>query len=477
MAQDNLEPLITQCPNCDTRFRVTEAQLQIAHGRVRCGACLGVFDGAEHLSLDGEDVEQGGETDVDALLEELDEIGDQANPVPELVDKDLIPRNESQMLGGDDPHELPEELLALEAQFMDEMRRPGRDAITVDAGVTDEALAKDKPVKKESAEQDAEERSGEAAEATDTATAIEEKATEAQLTEARGTEARGTEAEVADAELEDAEVEEAELEEAEDNVAQGEADADWIEDLEVEDWADVERVDDAEPSADDAKKTTPSQTDEVAADQEIELQALPGSEDLVQSEEVSAPANRVQQADAAGVTSAHVTADLETGDLYDEAPRARRSWLTYLLLLLGLIALPAQVLWFQYDAWVKNPEYRPIYEWMCEVANCELPPLKDISLITAKRSFIRAHPERDDARIVDVLMVNNADFAQPFPLIELIATSMRGQLVAGRRFKPSEYLQGDMANAELFPPRTPIHVSLEIQDPGADALNFEVKFR
>ena len=58
MSEDNLEPLITQCPNCETRFRVTEAQLQVAHGRVRCGACLSVFDGTAHLSLDGEELQR-----------------------------------------------------------------------------------------------------------------------------------------------------------------------------------------------------------------------------------------------------------------------------------------------------------------------------------------------------------------------------------------------------------------------------------
>jgi predicted Zn finger-like uncharacterized protein len=38
------EPLITECPGCHSRFRVTEGQLDIANGQVRCGACLRVFD-------------------------------------------------------------------------------------------------------------------------------------------------------------------------------------------------------------------------------------------------------------------------------------------------------------------------------------------------------------------------------------------------------------------------------------------------
>ncbi|MBV1786930.1 zinc-ribbon and DUF3426 domain-containing protein [Marinobacterium sp. D7] len=38
------EPLITECPGCHSRFRVTEGQLNLAQGQVRCGACLLVFD-------------------------------------------------------------------------------------------------------------------------------------------------------------------------------------------------------------------------------------------------------------------------------------------------------------------------------------------------------------------------------------------------------------------------------------------------
>jgi len=38
------ELLITECPGCHSRFRVTEGQLHLAQGQVRCGACLLVFD-------------------------------------------------------------------------------------------------------------------------------------------------------------------------------------------------------------------------------------------------------------------------------------------------------------------------------------------------------------------------------------------------------------------------------------------------
>jgi len=37
--------MVTRCPSCNTRFRVTPQQLQTRQGQVRCGRCLTLFDG------------------------------------------------------------------------------------------------------------------------------------------------------------------------------------------------------------------------------------------------------------------------------------------------------------------------------------------------------------------------------------------------------------------------------------------------
>src|SRR5450830_1344205 len=39
----------TQCPFCQTTFRVANDQLKLRGGLVRCGACNEVFNGSEHL--------------------------------------------------------------------------------------------------------------------------------------------------------------------------------------------------------------------------------------------------------------------------------------------------------------------------------------------------------------------------------------------------------------------------------------------
>ena len=47
------------CPACETRFRVTDAQLAVANGRVRCGACLTVFDCSDLIARPESDEDRG----------------------------------------------------------------------------------------------------------------------------------------------------------------------------------------------------------------------------------------------------------------------------------------------------------------------------------------------------------------------------------------------------------------------------------
>ena len=43
------DSFVTQCPHCQTRFRVNHAQLSVARGVVRCGSCLQVFNAVRQL--------------------------------------------------------------------------------------------------------------------------------------------------------------------------------------------------------------------------------------------------------------------------------------------------------------------------------------------------------------------------------------------------------------------------------------------
>ncbi|MDC6711176.1 DUF3426 domain-containing protein, partial [Leclercia adecarboxylata] len=80
------------------------------------------------------------------------------------------------------------------------------------------------------------------------------------------------------------------------------------------------------------------------------------------------------------------------------------------------------------------------------------------------------------ALVVDAILYNRAAFAQPFPLLEIRFADLNGKLLASRSFKPSEYLSGELAGQTQMPPQVPIHIALDILDPGAKAVNYSLSF-
>lgn len=149
-------------------------------------------------------------------------------------------------------------------------------------------------------------------------------------------------------------------------------------------------------------------------------------------------------------------------------------WLA--LNLFGLLALGAQYINYHFDELARQDQYRPWFEQLCPELGCKLPSKVEISLIKSSNLVVRSHPDFAGALIVDAILYNRAPFSQPFPLLELRFADMNGQLLASRRFKPSEYLAGELAGQAEMPPQTPIHIALDILDPGTKAVNYSLSF-
>ncbi|MBD7975995.1 DUF3426 domain-containing protein [Serpens gallinarum] len=147
-----------------------------------------------------------------------------------------------------------------------------------------------------------------------------------------------------------------------------------------------------------------------------------------------------------------------------------------LLILLALLGLAAQYVYYHYAELARQDRYRPWFEQLCPLVGCSLPSKVDITQIKSSNLVVRSHPRYTGALIVDAILYNRAAFAQPFPLLEMRFSDINGQLLASRRFKPSEYLSGELAGQREMPPQTPIHISLDILDPGAKAVNYSLGF-
>ncbi|MDH1575744.1 DUF3426 domain-containing protein [Pseudomonas sp. GD03746] len=150
-------------------------------------------------------------------------------------------------------------------------------------------------------------------------------------------------------------------------------------------------------------------------------------------------------------------------------------WGLLTLLAAGLLAF--QYVWFHFDEMARQDQYRPLFQQMCPMLGCEVPTRVDIGRIKSSNLVVRSHPDFKGALIVDAIIYNRAPFAQPFPLLELRFADLNGQLIASRRFKPSEYLSGELAGRGEMPSQTPIHIALDILDPGPKAVNYSLSFR
>jgi len=159
-----------------------------------------------------------------------------------------------------------------------------------------------------------------------------------------------------------------------------------------------------------------------------------------------------------------------------EAAEARQGWGWVGLNAALALLLLAQVAYAQREELARRPAWRPWVEMLCAAAGCELPPRRDLARLRLEERRVEADPRQQGVLRVEALLVNQAPFAQPYPLLELRFTDLQDRLVAGRRFRPEEYLPprlrpGEATRAFLAPGQA-VRLSLRLRDPGPRAVNY-----
>lgn len=417
------ESHVTQCPHCRTSFRVSQAQLAAAHGAVRCGACLHVFNAAEQLFGAGARAPKPAAPVPSATAPAT--AANPGKPAGKAADDTLWIHDDLDLDGLD----LDEELAKLEEQeqqlsqqflALERAPRPGEGFKPADeprSAAHDEAWA------------------------------------EALLRE--------------------------------------EADAEHQRKLRANAQEMDEPIVPAFRPAPPAPPAPVSQAPLDSIDEEpneprlgrldVDIEADEHADDIP-SEPTLAPApeeHRPQRSEPNLGRERLFELDDEPLQL-DWQPRQGIAWGRVfgwgLLNLLALAGLLAQYAAYNFDELARQDRYRPWFEQLCPNIGCSLPSKVDISQIRSSNLVVRSHPEFSGALVVDAILYNRAPFAQPFPLLEMRFADMGGQLVASRRFKPSEYLAGELAGQSEMPPQTPIHISLDILDPGPRAVNYSLSF-
>lgn len=136
-----------------------------------------------------------------------------------------------------------------------------------------------------------------------------------------------------------------------------------------------------------------------------------------------------------------------------------------------------QYSYFKRGELMKQAEFRPWVQWVCNVTNCDLPLLSDASQVELAHRDIASHPKTKNALLITAVLINNAPFTQPYPAMEIRLSDISGRTVAKRTFFPNEYLDANVNLRQGMPSDSPIQIALEIHDPGQNAINFEFNFK
>ena len=412
------DSFVTQCPHCQTSFRVSHAQLSMARGVVRCGSCLQVFNAAQQLLNKGTETEQL-PTTVAPLV---------AEPVaaePPAAPKAISPAH-WEVAELDLEHlDLDEELAKLEEREIQPSKSFGQSQKTKTSALS---------ARRDTSDADESQWSG---------SLFSESAAERAETSALAVKA-----------VED-DLEPAETGRTEPSLS-----------------LDIDEPDDTPPlrlSKDD--------------DDEPQLRGEPLSAvDDDEDDEPLAPASATKDKRTRSEPGVRddVLLDLVDDPLHLDWQKRRSPWgkrlLWTLLVLLAAVALAGQYIAYHFDELARQDQYRPLFQQLCPQIGCSVPSKVDIDRIKSSNLVVRSHPEFAGALVVDAILYNRAPFSQPYPLLELRFADLNGKMIASRRFKPGEYLSGDLAGKAEMPPQTPIHIALDILDPGPKAVNYSLSF-
>ncbi|MFM7119019.1 MAG: DUF3426 domain-containing protein [Gammaproteobacteria bacterium] len=145
-----------------------------------------------------------------------------------------------------------------------------------------------------------------------------------------------------------------------------------------------------------------------------------------------------------------------------------------MLVPLGLLLVASIAIWLQFDTLARG-DFRPVLGRICAVVGCTLPEQRALDRIKVESLTLGPAQDQPGKLRVRLRLVNTAPFEQRFPMLELRFATVTGNLVAGHRFLPTDYLRGDAAELTVMPIDTPIQIEQLIPEPGSYVRNYTLE--
>jgi predicted Zn finger-like uncharacterized protein len=168
----------------------------------------------------------------------------------------------------------------------------------------------------------------------------------------------------------------------------------------------------------------------------------------------------------------------ETG-LNREAPAGRRpgrlvlraTWISAAVVILGFSA-------FRFAEFLGQPLLTGVnLERTGLLRRQDNESFRDLDQVHLVSRELRSHPSQAGRLLLNVTIVNRADRNQPYPAIEVALLDSGGRTLSTQRFEPSDYLGADRAGGAGMTPQAYVPLTLGLDDPGEQAVGFELEFR
>ncbi len=144
-------------------------------------------------------------------------------------------------------------------------------------------------------------------------------------------------------------------------------------------------------------------------------------------------------------------------------------------ILLILVAI-AQVSWLGRQELMRYPEGRKLLGAVCMISRCQLPPRRAPKQFRVLSRSIISHPEVPNALKINITFINKAEFPQPYPKLRIGLYNRDQKLLVQRYFNPLEYLGRNPDKAELLEPEQALEIEMDVEDPGKDVTGFKLDF-
>lgn len=155
--------------------------------------------------------------------------------------------------------------------------------------------------------------------------------------------------------------------------------------------------------------------------------------------------------DPEGADLAEAT-DAASNNAGSRAPwRLRAAWICGALLVLAVVA----------------------WKW----AEFQNEPVRDLDQVQLVSRELTSHPVLSGHLRLSATIVNRAERAQPYPDIEVTLLDASGNTVLSRRFTPDDYLDPERAPDAAMAPQAFLPLNLDMEDPGIEAVGFELEFK